>query len=43
MGADLDAMGKRARAALEERFDRPIASAAYSGLLEEVARGRFTS
>ena len=34
--ADLDAMGKRAREALETQFDRPIATTAYQQLLESL-------
>jgi colanic acid biosynthesis glycosyl transferase WcaI len=34
--ADLDAMGVRARRALEERYDRRLSSAAYRELLEQV-------
>jgi glycosyltransferase involved in cell wall biosynthesis len=37
-GAPLDAMGNRGRDALERLYDRPIASAAYRSLLEQVAR-----
>jgi glycosyltransferase involved in cell wall biosynthesis len=33
-------MGRRARAAFERAFDRPIATAAYKELLEEVAGGK---
>jgi hypothetical protein len=35
-GADLITMGKRAREALESRFDRPLATEAYRELLESV-------
>ena len=34
---DLDAMGARGRRAVEERYDRRIATAAYRSLLEEIA------
>jgi len=37
--SDLAAMGDRARQAFEQRFDRPLASAAYLRLLEELAPG----
>jgi glycosyltransferase involved in cell wall biosynthesis len=36
-GAPLDAMGSRGREALERLYDRPIATAAYRNLLEQVA------
>jgi colanic acid biosynthesis glycosyl transferase WcaI len=35
---DLDAMGAGGRRAMEERYDRRIATAAYRSLLEEIAR-----
>jgi colanic acid biosynthesis glycosyl transferase WcaI len=38
--APLTAMGARGRAAFEQRYDRPIATAAYRSLLEEVAARR---
>jgi glycosyltransferase involved in cell wall biosynthesis len=38
-GGPLEEMGTNARKALEERFDRPVATGAYRQLLERVAAG----